>query len=207
MRWRLLLICLAGAWVAALAAGQHWLLRYKTSAGDGGSPPAQWPAESALRPTAGRFTLVVFVHPHCPCSTASIAELAWIMARHSRQLTAYVVFCKPVGSPDDWTNTGLWRDAAIIPGARLFADDEARETNRFHAETSGQALLYDTRGQLVFRGGITPMRGHTGEGPGRSTIVACLSGRPAEQPETPVYGCPLFDPKGACSEGETTWSP
>ena len=42
------------------------------------------------------------------------------------------------------------------------------------AITSGQTLLYDTKGHLVFSGGITGGRGHEGDNTGRESIEKYL---------------------------------
>ena len=44
----------------------------------GGDPeaPARWPEASALVRNADGPTLVLFAHPKCPCTDASLAELA-----------------------------------------------------------------------------------------------------------------------------------
>ena len=51
----------------------------------------------------------MLTHPHCPCSRASIGELARLMAQAQGRVTAYVLFIKPAGSPEDWENSDLWQ--------------------------------------------------------------------------------------------------
>jgi hypothetical protein len=88
--------------------------------------------------------------------------------------------------------TELWNTASRLPGATVLRDDEGIEARRFGAMTSGQTLLYDGGGRLVFSGGITGARGHAGENAGRNAVIALLNGRPAGQDETWVFGCSLF---------------
>jgi hypothetical protein len=82
------------------------------------------------------------------------------------------------------------------------ADLEGRESRRFGAATSGQTLLYAADGRLLFNGGITESRGHSGDNAGRSAILSLVLGltsAPTGQPlSTPVYGCPLFDESAPC---------
>ena len=66
--------------------------------------------------------------------------------------------------------------------------------------TSGHALLFDRDGRLLFRGGITPARGHEGDNFGASAIAARLAGRPARA-EAPVFGCPIAGLAPADTEG------
>ena len=77
-------------------------------------------------------------------------------------------------------------------------DDEGAEANRFHAATSGQTLLYDAAGLLLFSGGITGSRGHSGDNAGQAAIVSLVNSRAADLTETSVFGCPLFDPNSEC---------
>jgi hypothetical protein len=140
----------------------------------------------------------MLVHPHCPCSRASIGELALIMAQSQGRLAAYILFLKPEGFADHWEKTDLWQSAAAIPGVKPIADQDGVEARRFHATTSGQTVLYDAEGRLLFSGGITIARGHAGDNAGRSAIVSLVNTRIAEQAETPVFGCPLFDDNSDC---------
>jgi hypothetical protein len=121
------------------------------------------------------------------------------MAQAQGRITAYVLFVKPSGSADDWEKTDLWQSAANIPGVSVVVDDGA-EALRFHAVTSGQTALYDVEGRLLFSGGITGSRGHSGDNAGRSAIVSLLNTGEAERTETSVFGCPLYGSHSACLE-------
>ena len=57
----------------------------------------------------------------------------------------------------------------------MLRDDDGAEARRFGAETSGQTLLYDEHGALLFSGGITGARGHAGDNAGRASLVALLN--------------------------------
>jgi hypothetical protein len=175
---------------------------YENAAGAAGQAPAHWPANSRLEHAADRTTLVMLAHPHCPCTRASIGELALLMAKSQGRVTAYVLFLKPTGSADDWEMTDLWQSAASIPGVSVFADADGVEAKNFQAATSGQTVLYDAGGNLLFSGGITASRGHSGDNAGRSAIVSLLSGGESELTKTSVYGCPLFDLNSECRHGK-----
>jgi hypothetical protein len=120
------------------------------------------------------------------------------MAQTQGRLTAYVLFLKPTGFSDDWEKTDLWRSAADIPGVKPVIDYDGNEARRFHAATSGQTVLYDAEGRLLFSGGITMARGHAGDNAGRSAIISLINAGIAEQTVTPVFGCPLFDDNSDC---------
>jgi hypothetical protein len=190
---RVIIIAAGIAWLFAVGGGLRIVWRYENAPGTAGSPPAEWPADSRVERQPELATLVMLVHPHCPCSRASVGELALLMTSCRGLVNAHVVFVKPEGFPDRWEETDLWRSAASIPGVSVLLDDGGIEARRFGSETSGQTALYGADGRLLFSGGITGSRGHSGDNAGRSSIVALLTASPAAQRETPVFGCPLFD--------------
>jgi len=140
----------------------------------------------------------MLAHPHCPCTRASVGELASIMAHSQGRLTAYVLFLKPDGFADDWERTDLWQSASRIPGVKVMLDNNGVEGRLFHAETSGQTVLYDSQGRLLFSGGITASRGHSGDNAGLSAIVSLVNAEVPDRTETFVFGCPLFDSTSEC---------
>ena len=64
---------------------------------------------------------------------------------------------------------------------------------RFGAHVSGQVMVYDKEGKLVFQGGITESRGQMGDNAGRSAIEAQVNRGSSDRDRTLVFGCPLFD--------------
>ena len=120
------------------------------------------------------------------------------MAHSEGRLSAYVLFLKPAGFSDNWEETDLWQSASKIPGVKVILDDEGREARLFHAATSGQTVLYDPDGRLLFSGGITGSRGHFGDNPGQASIVSFVNAEVPNKTETSVFGCPLFDPQSEC---------
>jgi hypothetical protein len=183
----------AAAWLGAVGYGFFNLIRYENAPGDAATPLPRWPSQSAIHRNSSRASLVMVVHPQCGCTRASIGELALIMTRAQGLADAYVLFFKPSGFSEDWAKTDLWTAAAIIPGVHLRMDDLGSEARLFHASTSGTVLLYDRDGQLLFNGGITPSRGHSGDNAGRSAIVALLTGGKPQRTRTFVFGCSLLD--------------
>lgn len=197
-RKRLVILSSIALWLVVIGVGFFVLLGYENTPGAVAQPLASWPSGSQIQRAPGRATLVMLVHPHCPCSRASLGELAVLMAQIEGRLDAYVLFLKPDGFSDDWEKTDLWQRAAAIPGVQPIGDRNGVEARHFQAMTSGQTVLYDPEGRLLFSGGITLARGHAGDNAGRSAIVSLLKARRAEQTETPVFGCPLFDDNSDC---------
>ncbi len=190
---RLLIWACAALWLSAVLAGTGIFWRHANSAGDAGKAPASWPAASSLVRPAKRKTLVMFAHPQCPCTRASIGELALLMARSGGELDAFVVFLEPDGVADEWTHTGIVENAKHIPGVTVLFDKGGREAGLFGAATSGRTDLFDASGRLLFSGGITAARGHAGDNAGRDAIVELTSTGKAQRACTPVFGCALAD--------------
>jgi hypothetical protein len=200
---RLILTISGILWLGAVGFGLNRLWQYENSPGITTEPPAHWPASSQIRIPEGSASLIMFIHPHCPCTRASVGELALLMARCQGRLTANVIIFRPKDFPADWEKTDLWHSAAAIPGVSVIQDEDGQEARRFQANTSGHTLLYDAEGQLLFSGGITASRGHSGDNAGRSAIVSLLTEGEAEQRETFTFGCSLFETSSACNEGAT----
>jgi hypothetical protein len=206
---RLLYSCAGLAWASGTCFGLMRIWNYETTAGTAAHAPEILPNEGPVSKTESRPTLILLLHPHCPCSRATVGELAHLMAMCDGKLAATVLMLRPTGKPDGWEQTGLWQSAAAIPGVTIITDKDGAESRRFRGATSGQAFLYASDGRLLFAGGITPSRGHSGDNAGRAAIESLILGSKTATTESvanaPVFGCPLFDASTACrNEGMTT---
>jgi hypothetical protein len=181
-----------GVWVPAVGFGVHMLMRYATTPGRPATASDRWPADAPFPLAEQRSTLVVFLHPQCACSRATIEELARIVACCGQNMEVTALVYAPSTMPGGWTKSDLPESALAIPGVRVLDDPDGTAARRFGTHTSGQTLLYDSRGRLVFKGGITPMRGHSGDSAGRDEIVRILRGEAPRGVRTPVFGCALF---------------
>ena len=196
MSWKpLLFASVAALWLVTVGVGLMRLWDYSLSPGAAGTPPLRWPASSRIQREPGEFTLIVAAHPQCPCSRATVGELSRLMTLNPHRLRAYVLFVRPTGFTDDWVKTDLWRSAAAIPGVTPIRDDEAVEALRFGAVTSGQTMLYDGEGRLMFSGGVTGARGHYGDNAGLAAVNAVLNGEETGLRQSPVFGCALIASK------------
>ena len=194
-------------WLAAVGLGMAALLNYSNTPSHDGLAPAHWPAQSTVRRVAGQATLVMFAHPRCACTRASVGELAELMAHCQGLVGARVVFFRPSGSAEDWAHSDLWRAAEVIPGVTVQSDEGGREARLFHADASGHTVLYDAQGHLVFNGGITVSRGHSGDNAGRDAIMAYLHAKSVERAQTPVFGCLILDPASKSTHGDRPCTP
>lgn len=186
------------AWGLVMFAGFKVLEHYAHAPGSKGVAAARWPANDLIQLASDRPTLVLFAHPKCPCSRASLHELDTLMARvgGEARLKTYVVFVEPKGWTDAQTKSNLWQIATRTVGVETLIDPLGRAAQRFGALTSGHVFLYSARGKLVFSGGITASRGHEGDNAGLAAAAGyVLSGKTALR-SSHVFGCALFDAHG-----------
>ncbi|MDP1922800.1 MAG: RedB protein [Myxococcales bacterium] len=182
--------------ILVLISAAIWLVqltRYKATPGPSASTPALWPAQSTLSLSTEVPTLVMFTHPKCPCTAASLAELRVALSSALGKVKPVVAFASPDDGPE-WKVSGFRGSAASIPGVELAEDPGRLEAHRFGALTSGHVVLYGADGRLRFSGGITPSRGHGGDNPGRRRLAAILENPALVAASTPVFGCELDEP-------------
>jgi hypothetical protein len=167
--------------------GTGMLFRFDQTAGAVSGVPARWPASSVIERSGRSGALLVFVHPYCSCTVATLHEIATLSAG---TVSTTVLFYRPKNS--GWQPGSLWRKVEHeIPAARQVWDDDGREAMRFGARTSGFAVLYDPKGDLLFHGGVTGSRGHEGDNLGIEQLRASIdTGRPTPRASL-VFGCAL----------------
>jgi hypothetical protein len=201
MKKNIILTISAAAWILAVGAGLARVLRYENTPGLSEQTPPDWPRATHIPQPTARPSLVLFAHPRCPCTRATMSELARIMAQCKGKLDASVIFLSPQNSEPGWAQTELRRKAAAIPGVRVLDDKDGQDARRFGAGTSGQAMLYDASGHLLFSGGITAGRGHEGDNAGSDAILSLVNSGRADLTKTPAFGCSLLDAKATANSG------
>ena len=197
-----LLVASVVLWLSLSSAALYALAEYGTEAGAVAPAPALWPASlpTGITPAEDKATVVLFAHPLCPCTRATLVEFESLTNRLYGLFDLHVLFFEPAdpsAMPEVWGASDLRQLASSLPGTRLHADVDGQLARHFGAYTSGQVLLYDTSGSLRFAGGITPSRGHTGSNPGRGTLVSNILSDPGVDPLAPVlnpvFGCGLLE--------------
>jgi hypothetical protein len=186
-----LLLAGLAVWLLTIGKGLAMLWAYADTPGPPATADATWPAAASIAHDTGTPVLLLFLHPHCPCSRATIGELARLLARAHGPVTTYALFYRPAGAEAGWERTDLWDSAAAIPGVHVMSDERGAQARAFGAFVSGQALLYSAAGSLLFSGGITGARGHEGDNPGRTALTSMLSAERTDTNRTPVFGCYL----------------
>jgi hypothetical protein len=194
-RFKPSLASLIVSWGLVVGSGIVLIEVHGSRPGDVGTPSVRWPEESLIRRVGGQPTLLIFLHPHCPCSRASLAELAHIMSRCAGRVSAHALLLLPARLPKRWGESAIEQDLAELPDVVTWQDREGSEARRFGVATSGHVLLYDAQGRLTFTGGITSARGHRGDNYGRDAVLAQIMGQKGDRPGSPVFGCELRTPQ------------
>lgn len=193
LRYRAVIAATAVVWSAVIAYGmQQWMVFEYTPGIIDGHPPT-WPAASRLRADERSGTLIVFVHPRCACTRATLNKLAVILTDCPNPPSNYVVLSAAGEDSSPESEADLQRRyAEIFPNSHVILDRDGSESKRFGATTSGFILFFNKRGRLRFSGGITPHRG--GEPPcdSEEQLAGALRDTSAAVVvETPTFGCSL----------------
>jgi hypothetical protein len=165
-------------------------------------PGITWPVDSAIEPAPGQATALIFAHPKCPCTQASIQQFQRIEARHPGAFSTIVLFTIPESDQEDWTSTRLVQQAGNLRSARVVFDPGGREASRFRAAVSGQVLLFSKTGRLLYSGGVTAARGHEGDNAGQDAFEHALAHPDDPAAHFPIYGCGLITQVEPESQGE-----
>ena len=181
-------------WILSALTGLGIVLNYETTPGSMEAMPLLWPANSVISHSTEKPELLMFVHPHCPCSRSSIGQLNALLASARGKADVHVLFVRPQGFTEEWLHSDLWKSASSIPDVEVLEDSEGMEAKKFHATVSGQTLLYDRSGRLLFNGGITDSRGHYGDNAGQRAVISFLWTGRADRDRTLAFGCSLFAP-------------
>lgn len=180
-------------WTLTLALGFKLITAYELRPGTAGAAPATWPADAGIARDSQKMNLIVFVHPQCPCTRATVAELAQVLTACRDQVATQVLVYAPAEQMTAWNESSLAQSIRALPGVRTLPDRDGRLAARFGAETSGQVLLFDRSGRLQFSGGITGARGHEGDNAGYRAVVARIAGQQTGLAHTAVFGCAIRD--------------
>ena len=178
-------LCLA--WIGVVAVAGATLLNHAYQ-------PSKTPSESkgavSLKPSRS-YKIVLFAHPFCPCTRATLTELSESLARLSHDVSVTIVFVSRGLNQEDVTSSSTFRMAGMLPGAKVVIDSGAEEASRFGATTSGEAFAFDPSGHMIYHGGLTPGRGHQGDAAGQTQLEQIIAAGGSRFCTAPIYGCQL----------------
>jgi len=178
----------AAAWLALIVGAFAMLWNYKSTPG-ATAPRSDWPANSHIARANDRATLIMFAHPYCPCTRASMNQLGELLSHIGGPVRAFVLFA-PVDD-EDVTQSALWKKAASISAVTPIVDVGGTEAALFGAKTSGHVMLFHRSGRNLFSGGITSARGHEGDNPGAQRVASFITSGHADHDTSPIFGCSL----------------
>lgn len=192
-------------WLGVVAVGFSALAVYSNTPGEVGAPPSlsdAGPLGSILGPLSAESTnrLVMAIHPRCPCTRASVAELDRLIARCGDRLACSILVYRPSGAAANWHETGLLSRARRLPRTEIVLDSGGVYAKTLRLNTSGAVVVYDRLGNPAFWGGVTAARGHEGDSPGSAAIQSLVRTGAASRQTCSVYGCALVRPTGAVGE-------
>jgi len=190
---RALVIALGLVWGVLVTGGA---LALTANAGRGSvaeRAPASWVDNPYATRATDRATVLVFIHPHCPCSRATLRELERDLAAGA-PAAVHVFFVQPRGADSGFEKGPLWDQASAIKGVKLHVDAGGVFAAQLGATLSGHVLVFDAAGERTFAGGITPARAHEGESGARQAFIASLASD-SRQATTTTFGCLLENKK------------
>ncbi|MEO5969296.1 MAG: hypothetical protein ABIQ95_05165 [Bdellovibrionia bacterium] len=183
-------------WILAVCIGFFFLEKYKSTPGKAGTEFKVLPPQSEIDLSDKPYTLVMFGHPKCPCSRASLVELEKLMSVYSKNFGIKIIFYHPKTATPDWFETDIVAKAKSLPDVKVTFDPDGRLANIIGARTSGMTYVFDKQRRQIFMGGITGSRGHEGENDGTRSIASIAeTGKPILT-TTKVFGCSLFKSDG-----------
>lgn len=189
---------LTTVWGIAIVIGYSCLLWYNMNPGQIRIAPNRWPDSCSKRPDQELPTLLVFIHPKCPCTQATLIELEKLLAETNGKVRCNILLCCPSRLIPEWISSSLVERCCSIEGVIVDIDMNGALATTFNATSSGLCLLYSTAGELQFHGGLTSERGHIGESIGRDAIRKILRNDVSYVECSPVFGCELVQLNRNC---------
>ncbi len=198
--------CLAGAsWLGSVIFGFWILLVHNT---DTGNPsldeygiratlvrdhvdPIALCALKEFIPPEGELHVVMAVHPKCPCTRSTLAELERLLGTESTTTRCVFLVSMPSEMPMSWLDSGTTKLAMGIPNARIVVDVDAKRAQRLGLKNSGEILIVQPDGTVSFSGGITSGRTCSQENPGSVAVASLFRGDSIHAITTPTFGCPI----------------
>lgn len=193
------LIALVLLWLGLTTAGLYCLGSFESAPGQAAQAPQHIAPQK-------RTHLLLLAHPRCPCTVATLHELARVLAQlgdKRKEVDVEILFLHAPGMPPEWRHADNVELAQSIPDVRVRFDETGEESRAMGAYTSGQVLVYAADGQLRYAGGITSGRGHEGDNQGADAALAALRGEAPPTPTALVFGCELWNPQTGTTNAPT----
>ena len=177
-------------WGLLIATGLLWMTAFSMSPGLEADPLLERPAQSMVFFSEDVPTLVLFLHPRCPCTQPTMGALKKLISR-KHDMVVQPVFYLPGTMEDSWARADYWDRVIALGAHQPMIDVDGAFAKKFHVTTSGHAILFSVDGSVLYSGGITGGRVHEGDNMGLTKLNRVLDGVPVEDPRFPVYGCSI----------------
>jgi hypothetical protein len=179
-----------------MALGWHIIFLHAYRPGAIVQGVTEWPLDApslhpALLKVPGHAEVVVFAHPFCPCTRATLQELDESLTRLPSTTAVTVVFVTAGLPAAAVADSDTIRLARQIPRVAVRLDDTGELVRQFGASISGEVFAFNSHGRRIYRGGLTPARGHQGDAAGQEQFEQLVNQNSDTACEAPVYGCPL----------------
>src|SRR5258708_33732155 len=93
---------LIATWAIAVVSGLAMLWSYQGQRGRTGQAPGYFPHDVSILPAHNQFNLILSLHPHCPCSCATVEELSKILAHTGASMRVHILMFAPAGADASW---------------------------------------------------------------------------------------------------------
>ncbi|HLO97235.1 MAG TPA: hypothetical protein VK171_01460 [Fimbriimonas sp.] len=156
------------------------------------TPSTNQIAPQTLREPSRTNTLLVFAHPKCPCTVATLKCLEELHQVHP-EIQVELALVIPPNSPklfedgpsSEWQASHRWAKRTIDRNGTL--------AKSLGAIASGHTFLFEEKGDVVFAGGITRARGVVGESTALRDLITCINGKQSfGLSRHDVFGCSLL---------------
>jgi len=196
---RRIALAVLAAWAIALGISFYVLMAYTQTTGPISDSPIRL-AGFETKELPGQWSLVMAVHPQCPCTQSSVSELERLLARADQTPHCQFLIFVPREADPRWMQSPLVNRLNRIRGASIEADVMGKRAEALGMHTSGSVILADPNGIIRFSGGITAARNHEGDSAGKKAALMLLSGKQPPIDRAHVYGCRLDNEQQVTSD-------
>jgi hypothetical protein len=190
MEWKKIsLMIFAAIWTVIFFVSWSLFYSFSTTAGKH-TVMMRWPASEALPLLHDKPNILIFLHPKCSCSVASIAEFRRLVDSLSGRVHVRAILMKYQQVRSKEIPEGF-ASLFEIPEIKISRDDDGIISKSLGALTSGIVYLIDEEGLVVYQGGLTASRGHGGITAGSEFIRAWVTKRDDKTFMQKVFGCHL----------------
>ncbi len=142
-------------------------------------------------PQAGVLHVVMALHPKCPCTRTTLAELERLLAIESQSTRCTFLVSMPSNQSLSWIDTDTTSFAKNLPNSFLVIDVDSKVSHQLGLKNSGALLVVQSDGTISFSGGITSGRTCSVKNPGSEAVLALIRREPLQDITTPTFGCVL----------------